>query len=110
TPGQIIVSEATLARLGNRFEYTELPPAHLKGKEKPFKMFEILRTRPVQQVPASLASTSTSTPTSGESVHRRTEGRKSIYFGRASASNKPPSDLPSSCSILGPLSPVRRRR
>jgi adenylate cyclase len=61
TPGQIIVSEATLARLGNRFEYTELPPAHLKGKEKPFKMFEILRTRPVQQVPASLASTSTST-------------------------------------------------
>lgn len=58
-PGQIIVSEATLARLGNRFEYTELPPAHLKGKEKPFKMFEILRARPVQQVPASLASTST---------------------------------------------------
>jgi adenylate cyclase len=57
--GQIIVSEATLARLGNRFEYTELPPAHLKGKEKPFKMFEILRARPVQQVPAALASTTT---------------------------------------------------
>ena len=59
TAGQIIVSEPTLSRLGNRFEYKELPPAHLKGKEKPFKMFEILRTRPLQQVPASLASTST---------------------------------------------------
>jgi adenylate cyclase len=59
TAGQIIVSEATLARLGNRFEYKELPPAHLKGKEKPFKMFEILRQRPLQQVPAALASTST---------------------------------------------------
>ncbi|HEX3598057.1 MAG TPA: adenylate/guanylate cyclase domain-containing protein [Polyangiaceae bacterium] len=59
TAGQIIVSEGTLARLGNRFEYKELPPAHLKGKEKPFKMFEILRQRPMQQVPVSLASTST---------------------------------------------------
>lgn len=53
------MSEPTLARLGNRFEYQELPAANLKGKEKPFKMFEILRTRPMQQVPASLASTST---------------------------------------------------
>lgn len=52
--GQILVSEQTLARLGNRFEYEELPPAHLKGKEKPFKMFQILRTRPAVQVPASL--------------------------------------------------------
>jgi adenylate cyclase len=59
TAGQIIVSEPTLSRLGNRFEYQELPAANLKGKEKPFKMFEILRMRPMQQVPASLASTST---------------------------------------------------
>jgi adenylate cyclase len=51
--GQILVSEQTLARVGNRFEYEELPPAHLKGKEKPFKMFQILRARPAVQVPAS---------------------------------------------------------
>jgi adenylate cyclase len=59
TAGQILVSEATLSRIGNRFEYQELPAAHLKGKEKPFKVFEILGTRPAVQVPASLASTST---------------------------------------------------
>lgn len=50
--GQIIVSETTLARLENRFEYKELPPAHLKGKEKPFKIFQILGTRISMQVPA----------------------------------------------------------
>ncbi|MEO6417931.1 MAG: adenylate/guanylate cyclase domain-containing protein, partial [Polyangiaceae bacterium] len=35
TAGQIIVSESTLGRLGGRFEYEELAPATLKGKEKP---------------------------------------------------------------------------
>jgi adenylate cyclase len=55
--GQIIVSEPTLARLGNRFTYEELPPAHLKGKEKPFKMFQIRHTRPSVQVPASIGTT-----------------------------------------------------
>jgi adenylate cyclase len=55
--GQILVSETTLARIGNGFEYEELPPAHLKGKEKPFKMFQILRTRPAVQVPASFVGT-----------------------------------------------------
>ena len=54
--GQVIVSEATLLRLENRFEYQELPPANLKGKEKPFKMFEILRPRISVQVPATVAS------------------------------------------------------
>jgi adenylate cyclase len=54
--GQIIVSETTLSRLRNLFEYEELPPAHLKGKEKPFKMFQILRTRTAVQVPASIGS------------------------------------------------------
>lgn len=51
--GQIIVSEPTLSKLGNRFEYKELPPANLKGKEKPFRMFEITRTRISVQVPAT---------------------------------------------------------
>jgi adenylate cyclase len=55
--GQIIVSETTLSRLNNGFEYTELPPAHLKGKEKPFKMFQITGRRTAVQVPAAVGTT-----------------------------------------------------
>jgi adenylate cyclase len=54
--GQIVVSESTYSRLGNRFEAEELPPAKLKGKERPLRIFNILRERPVSQVPANLAS------------------------------------------------------
>jgi adenylate cyclase len=43
--GQIIVSEYTLARLGPRFEIEELPPAHLKGKEKPLRIFNVKREK-----------------------------------------------------------------
>jgi adenylate cyclase len=50
--GQIIVSEATLNKIGNKFEYDELPPANLKGKEKPFRNFNIKRRNPAVQVPA----------------------------------------------------------
>lgn len=56
-PGQVIVSESTLSQLRNRFEYQELPPANLKGKEKPFKMFQILRVRPSVSVPAAIGTT-----------------------------------------------------
>jgi adenylate cyclase len=44
--GQVIVSENTLARLGQRFEIEELPPAHLKGKEKPLRIFNVKREKP----------------------------------------------------------------
>ncbi len=53
--GQVIVSETTLSRLKNRFEYEELQPANLKGKEKPFPVYNILRVRPSVQVPVELA-------------------------------------------------------
>lgn len=43
--GQVIVSEPTLARLGGRFEVEELPPAHLKGKEKPLRIFNVKREK-----------------------------------------------------------------
>ena len=43
--GQIVVSEDTLSTLGSAFEYEELPPAALKGKTKPFKIYNILGTR-----------------------------------------------------------------
>ncbi|MEO8798353.1 MAG: adenylate/guanylate cyclase domain-containing protein [Polyangiaceae bacterium] len=45
-PGQIIVSESTLIRLGNRFEYEELPAASLKGKEKPMRIYNVKREKP----------------------------------------------------------------
>ena len=44
--GQIIVSESTLTRLGNRFEYEELPAASLKGKEKPLRIYNVKREKP----------------------------------------------------------------
>jgi adenylate cyclase len=50
-PGQLIVSEATLAKLGGKFAHKELPPANLKGKAKPFRMFAIDRSGPKVQVP-----------------------------------------------------------
>lgn len=39
--GQIVVSETTLEQLRGRFLYEELPAAHLKNKEKPFRCFNI---------------------------------------------------------------------
>lgn len=52
--GQILVSETTLRQLRNRFQYEELPAANLKGKEKPFKIFNITGGQVTAQVPASL--------------------------------------------------------
>ena len=43
--GQIIVSEGTLTALGDRFKVEELAPAHLKGKEKPLRIFNVIRER-----------------------------------------------------------------
>ncbi len=51
--GQIVVSEPTLAQLKGKFEFEELPPAHLKNKEKPFRCFNILGPQPSVQVPAA---------------------------------------------------------
>jgi adenylate cyclase len=43
--GQIIITEATLAQLGGRFEVEELPAAHLKGKERPTRIFNVKREK-----------------------------------------------------------------
>jgi adenylate cyclase len=53
--GQTIISEHTLAQLGSRFEVQELEPAKVKGKEKPLRIFNVLRSRLAVQVPASSA-------------------------------------------------------
>jgi adenylate cyclase len=56
-PGQLLVSEATLAKLAGKVEYEELPPANLKGKEKPFRIFDIKRLAPSVQVPLVASAT-----------------------------------------------------
>ncbi|AKT36813.1 adenylate/guanylate cyclase domain-containing protein [Chondromyces crocatus] len=53
-PGQIVISENTYAKLGSRFETQELQPAKVKGKEKPLRVFNVLRERPSAQVPAQI--------------------------------------------------------
>ena len=55
TPGQLLISEATLAKLKGKVEVEELPPAALKGKEKPFRIFDVKRLAPAVQVPASIS-------------------------------------------------------
>jgi adenylate cyclase len=54
--GQIIVSEATLSKLGRKFEVEELAAAKVKGKERPLRVFNVLRR-------ATSVSMAGSTPT-----------------------------------------------
>ena len=54
--GQVLISESTLRKIEGKFEYEELPPAQLKGKEKPFRMFNVLGTKTTAQVPASVGA------------------------------------------------------
>ena len=54
--GQVLVSETTLHRLQGKVEVEELPPAQLKGKEKPFRMFNVTRLNPSVQVPIALGT------------------------------------------------------
>lgn len=49
--GQIIVSENTLVRLKNKFEVEELAPAKVKGKEKPLRVYNVLRRATKVTVP-----------------------------------------------------------
>jgi adenylate cyclase len=44
--GQIVISEMTLARIGARFDFEEIEPRSLKGKEKPMRRFNVLRQKP----------------------------------------------------------------
>jgi adenylate cyclase len=58
--GHIIVSENTLVRLKSRFEVEELPSAKVKGKEKPLRIYNVLRAATKVQVPAAFAAEPTS--------------------------------------------------
>ncbi|MEM9695273.1 MAG: adenylate/guanylate cyclase domain-containing protein [Myxococcota bacterium] len=52
--GQIVVSQMTRDNLGGRFECEELAPARVKGKDKLMRLFNVIRTQPSVQVPASI--------------------------------------------------------
>ena len=54
--GQIVISEDTQEALAGRFELEELQPAKVKGKEKPLRIFNVLRSRPSVQVPLQIFS------------------------------------------------------
>jgi adenylate cyclase len=59
--GQIVISEHTQEALGGRFELEELSPAKVKGKEKPLRVFNVLRPRVTMPVPSTFASEPTTT-------------------------------------------------
>jgi adenylate cyclase len=59
--GQIVVSEATRIKLGSRFEVEELAPQRVKGKEKPLRIFNVVRARPAASVPSEVPSTTPKT-------------------------------------------------
>ena len=54
--GQIIVSEPTYVRLGGRFEYQELAPAHVKNKEHALRIFNVVRENPRATVPRAIGA------------------------------------------------------
>ena len=59
--GQIVISEMTQEALGGRFELEELQPAKVKGKEKPLRIFNVLRPRVSLPVPSTFTSEPTTT-------------------------------------------------
>jgi adenylate cyclase len=61
--GQIVISEMTYERLGGKFEVEELQPARVKGKEKPLRVFNVLRARPTLPVPPQVFGTEPTTST-----------------------------------------------
>jgi len=62
-PGQIIVSESTMSKIGPAFEVEELKATKVKGKEKPLRIYNVVRRRPSAKVPAAFGSEPTSAST-----------------------------------------------
>ena len=54
--GQILISEETFGKIRSQFVCDELPPAQLKGKEKPFRMFNVKSRAPHARVPAAVGT------------------------------------------------------
>jgi adenylate cyclase len=41
-PGQTLISEGTVVKLGDAFTFKELPPEQVKGKAQPIRLFELV--------------------------------------------------------------------
>ncbi len=54
--GQIVVSQDTQELLEGRFETEELPPAKVKGIEKPLRIYNVVRERAQSQVPVQIGA------------------------------------------------------
>jgi adenylate cyclase len=61
--GQIVLSETTRNKLNARFEVEELPPTRIRGREEPVRMFNVIRTRPLSQIPPTSAAGTNDEPT-----------------------------------------------
>lgn len=60
--GQIVVSEATHDKLGARFVTEELAPQRIKGKNKPMRLWNVVRQRPQVQVAEQITDQPTAAP------------------------------------------------
>jgi len=61
--GQIVLSETTRDKLSSRFEVEELPPQLIRGRDGPVRMFNVICTRPMSQVPPTSAAAPSDEPT-----------------------------------------------
>jgi adenylate cyclase len=41
-PGEVLLTEGTAAKLGNKFDLEERPPEHVKGKAQPIRVFHLV--------------------------------------------------------------------
>jgi adenylate cyclase len=51
--GQIVITGGTADMLGPRFEVEELARMRIRGKDKPIRVYNVVRTRPISQVPST---------------------------------------------------------
>ncbi|MGD9894664.1 MAG: adenylate/guanylate cyclase domain-containing protein, partial [Dehalococcoidia bacterium] len=79
--GQILVAEGTYEMTHHAFTFKELPPAKVKGKDEPIKVYELLGVRARRRDPRGLAGVET--PFIGRSIERArvTEALDALTFG-----------------------------
>jgi adenylate cyclase len=72
--GQIVVSEDTKKKLSPRFEVEELAPMRIRGKDKPMRVYNVVRTRPLVAVASEVPSTAKLAQLAGQPAVTRLSG------------------------------------
>jgi class 3 adenylate cyclase/tetratricopeptide (TPR) repeat protein len=87
--GSVVVGEATVRRLRDLFELDELPPATVKGKAEPLRVWRVAGRRETPAVPDLAASTFVgrrreldALERAFEEVHRTSSGRTITILGQ----------------------------